>query len=201
MPVTIKASVIGAIIAGLFGLAAVGATRWPVKADPPVASTTPAALECTSPWTPWKNAAQCVVGPSGHCSNLLRAGDHFKIHLATLILDGAGPTDQCQAARGLSLCVKSSVDSGCIAEEEACAHANTVGGPWSERGLVVTGSDLTEGLAVEIREGSTVIASKAVAYSRGLQEIALCEGGMFKLDANPKNVKSFTYYLERPPGQ
>ncbi len=115
------------------------------------------------------------MSPSEHCSNLLRSGDHFRTCLSTLIIDGVGPSDQCQAARSISVCVKLSVDSKCIAEHEARTYANTVAGPWSERGLLVTGNDLTGGLAIEIREASTVVASKSVAYSPGLQEIAPCE--------------------------
>lgn len=155
----------------------------------------PSPLVCTSPWSPWRSTDQCSIGPVGHCTTLLRPDEQFRLHLSTIVVEGAA--NSCEAAGDLWICVKSEAEASCLSQAEACRHASTVSGPWTDRGVSVSGRDLSGGIAIEVRGGGDIVVSRSRGYASGLEEIALCEGGRFGFDPNPRNVKSFTYYLER----
>ena len=198
-----KVGCVAVAVAAVGGLATVAAafvtrnaTITVAELTHPAPSSLAAPMACLNPFTRWRNSSECAIGKAGRCSNLVKPTDEFRLHLAHVNVEGIH--DVCKpVVQNVYVCITSSEGSACLSQAEACRNYAPLSGPWSTTTVPLSGRDLSEGLSVEIRDATNaVVSSQVVKYASGIQEIVLCEGGVFTLKFNPSNVKSFDYFLE-----
>lgn len=149
---------------------------------------------CPSGWT-------CI---SGACSEFLRPGEEWELHLSAVSEGGPNPSkDTCRSFKDawIRLRVSGSTTWTDIPLADPCSH-----GGRAERGMPILTEDLTStGLDIEVRHGSPegrlLASADSLKNPRGFLRRALCRG--MKLSSPDAGVQGsvafFTFYLDPRP--